>query len=288
MQTESTVLGPSGEPAEGQRFAFGRNWQAFLETVDEERIHEAERSLAEMLGATGLQEKSFLDVGTGSGLFSLAALRLGARRVHSFDFDRASVACAEELRRRFLPQAAHWTIDHGDVLDRNYLASLGSWDIVYSWGVLHHTGSLWRAMTNVTESVGDGGSLFLAIYNDQGFRSRVWRRVKYRFNALPRELRTPYAVAVMLPRELLSASAHVVAGRPRDYVRTWTDYKQSRGMSRWHDLIDWVGGYPFEVAKPEEVFNFLRGRGFELEKLVTCGGRLGCNQYVFSPDLAPR
>lgn len=281
METESTIVDASVEPSERKRFAFGANWQAFLRTVDEQRIREAERSLNEMLGASALQQRSFLDVGAGSGLFSLAAMRLGAHRVHSFDLDRASVACAQELRRRFLPDDVHWTIEQGNVLDRSYLRSLGSWDIVYSWGVLHHTGSLWRAMANVTECVGDGGSLFVAIYNDQGFRSRVWRRVKHRFNTLPKALQTPYAVAVMLPREVLSAGAHVVVGRPKDYIRTWTDYKLSRGMSRWHDLIDWVGGYPFEVAKPEEVCHFLHHRGFELENLMTTAGRSGCNQYVF-------
>jgi hypothetical protein len=52
-------------------------------------------------------------------------------------------------------------------------------------------------------------------------------------------------------------------------------------MSRWHDLVDWVGGYPFEVAKPETVFEFFRGRGFELEWMLTCAGKPGCNQFVF-------
>jgi hypothetical protein len=79
----------------------------------------------------------------------------------------------------------------------------------------------------------------------------------------------------------LAALKAVARGRPRDYVRGWTDYKSSRGMSRWHDLVDWVGGYPFEVARPEAVLDFVRERGFTLERLTTCGGKLGCNEYVF-------
>jgi hypothetical protein len=52
-------------------------------------------------------------------------------------------------------------------------------------------------------------------------------------------------------------------------------------MSRWHDLIDWVGGYPFEVASPEQIFDFCRERGLSLKRLKTCGGGSGCNQFVF-------
>jgi 2-polyprenyl-6-hydroxyphenyl methylase/3-demethylubiquinone-9 3-methyltransferase len=53
-------------------------------------------------------------------------------------------------------------------------------------------------------------------------------------------------------------------------------------MDRKHDLIDWVGGWPFEVSTPEEVFNFYRRRGFQLEALKTCAGGLGCNEFVFT------
>jgi 2-polyprenyl-3-methyl-5-hydroxy-6-metoxy-1,4-benzoquinol methylase len=126
--------------AAGERFEFGRNWRSFLEVVGEDRIRNAELSLREMLRRDRLDGLSVLDVGSGSGLFSLAAVRLGAARVHSFDFDPQSVACTLEMKRRFAPQATHWTVSRGSVLDREHLAGLGTWDLVYSWGVLHHTG----------------------------------------------------------------------------------------------------------------------------------------------------
>ncbi|HYY59119.1 MAG TPA: class I SAM-dependent methyltransferase, partial [Pyrinomonadaceae bacterium] len=129
------------------RFEFGRNWRRFLSTLDEERILEAERSLRLMLEAETLDGKSFLDIGSGSGLFSLAARRLGAR-VHSFDYDAESVACAQELKQRFFAGDADWTIERGSVLDSDYVKRLGQFDIVYSWGVLHHTGAMWRALEN--------------------------------------------------------------------------------------------------------------------------------------------
>jgi 2-polyprenyl-6-hydroxyphenyl methylase/3-demethylubiquinone-9 3-methyltransferase len=269
------------EDQDSPRFEFGANWRRFLEVVDERRIAEAERSLSDMLAPDGVAGRSMLDIGCGSGLFSLAALRLGAERVHSFDFDPASVACTEEMRRRFAPGTAErWTIEAGSALDAGYLERLGRFDIVYSWGVLHHTGDMWRAIDNAAAAVAADGRLFISIYNDQGGRSRMWRGVKRTYNRLPERARTPYAVAIMAPRELASAAKLAVRGRPLDYVRHWTGYRRSRGMSRWHDLIDWVGGYPFEVAKPEAVFDHLRERGFALERLITCGGGLGCNQFV--------
>ena len=145
---------PDPASAAGPRFEFGKNWQRFLNTLDERRIAEAERSLREMLDVTDLAGKSFLDVGSGSGLFSLAARRLGAR-VCSFDLDPHSVACTAHaqgavFRRR--PAMEHL---RGSVLDRSFLDQLGTFDVVYAWGVLHHTGAMWQAIGNVLDRVGD-------------------------------------------------------------------------------------------------------------------------------------
>jgi 2-polyprenyl-3-methyl-5-hydroxy-6-metoxy-1,4-benzoquinol methylase len=277
------LVSPSPVLANGNsaRFEFGDNWRSFLDVLDENRVQEASKSLRRLLGTNRLDGKRFLDVGCGSGLFSLAAARLGAEHVHSFDVDPASVECARELQRRWLPSATHWQIERGDILATDYVSALGKFDVVYSWGVLHHTGDMWAALGNVEQLVAADGFLCIAIYNDQGLRSRLWRRIKHRYNALPRSARTPYAVAVMLPRETAAALIATVRLKPQRYVESWMTYGKHRGMSRWHDLVDWVGGYPFEVAKPEEIFRFFRGRGFVLQELVTCGGGLGNNQFVF-------
>ena len=267
------------ELAQSERFGFGENWRAFLSTLDDERIAEAERSLRDSLGRASLEGLRFLDIGSGSGLLSLAARRLGAT-VHSFDFDTNSVGCTQELRSRCFPDDAQWVVEQGSVLDQDYLATLGRFDVVYSWGVLHHTGSMWEALANVPPLVAPGGLLFISIYNDQGGVSRVWRRLKKAYNWLPRYLRPIYTLAVMGPREALNFLVCVVRGDPGRYVDGWRNYKRARGMSRWHDIVDWIGGYPFEVAKPEEVFAFYRARGFNLVRLSTAGGGLGCNEYV--------
>lgn len=270
------------EVGRGERFEFGENWQRFLSVLDDDRIAEAELSLRDMLGVETLAGRTFLDIGSGSGLFSLAARRLGAERVHSFDFDPASVACTRELHRRYRPDDAGWTVEQGSVLDEAYVSALGSWDIVYSWGVLHHTGSMWPAIEIAQARVAPGGRLFVSIYNDQGVKSILWRAVKRTYNRLPEGVRMPFVALVMGPREMLAFGLAAARGKPWNYIRSWTEYKRSRGMSRWHDIVDWIGGYPFEVAKPEQVFEFLQSRGFQLERLFTCAGGLGCNQYVFS------
>jgi SAM-dependent methyltransferase len=269
-------------PAEDpDRFEFGENWARFLAVLNDDRIAEAEKSIRDVLEVDRLDGKSFLDVGSGSGLSSLAAMRLEAERVHSFDFDRASVACTRELKRRFFPTAGSWSIEYGDAVDPSYTERLGSFDIVCAWGVLHHTGEMWRALDNVGRRVRPGGRLWISIYNDQGFRSRAWRGVKRTYNRLPPWARLPYVILVGLPMELRFFAGSLVVGRPRRYLESWTGSRE-RGMSRWHDLVDWVGGYPFEVAKPEQIFEFFKERGFVLEKLLTVGGGLGCNQFVFS------
>lgn len=275
----------SREVARGARFEFGANWSLFLEVLTEERIKMAEDSLRFMLDADDLRGKRFLDIGSGSGLFSLAARRLGAI-VHSFDFDPQSVACTEELKRRYFPADSSWVVEQASVLDKEYLNKLGQWDIVYSWGVLHHTGAMWQALDNVTGRVGDKGKLFIAIYNSQPVMSSVWLYVKRAYNALPRGLRWLVLLAALIrlwgPRTVYD----LLRGKP---FHTWRHYAEHsmRGMSAWRDVVDWIGGYPFEVARPEEIFRFYRDRGFALRQLTTCGGGLGCNQFVFDRGSAP-
>lgn len=273
------------EIASGQRFEFGKNWAAFLQVLDEDRIQTAVRALQDMLGVSDLRGKSFLDIGSGSGLSSLAARRLGAR-VHSFDYDPMSEACTRELKRRYFNDDPKWTVEPGSVLDPGYLAQLGTFDIVYSWGVLHHTGGMWDALANVAPLVADDGVLFIALYNDQGTASRRWLAVKRLYNRLPGPLRPLLSSAVCCQLWWRRVIKDFFRGQP---FHSWREVKKSRGMSAWTDVVDWVGGYPFEVSKPEQIFDFYRDRGFQLARLKTEGGSLGCNEFVFlKTNLLPR
>lgn len=259
--------------AERRRFAFGKNWSRFLSLVDDARIADAEASLKTMLGVESLAGKRFLDAGSGSGLFSLAARRLGAV-VHSFDFDPVSVACTSEIKRRYADSDDAWRIEEGSVLQKEYLVSLGQFDVVYSWGVLHHTGAMWRGLENVAAQVAIGGHLFIALYNDQGTTSRYWHAIKRWYVRWPM-LRPAFVGVHLLYPFLPSLALRSITGRRGE----------PRGMSFWRDVIDWVGGLPFEVAAPGAVLEYCQARGFRLTRLVTTN-RHGCNEFVFLRDVS--
>ena|ERR1700693_1548632 len=263
------------------RFAFGANWSRFLDGLDDEAITHATESLSTWLGDPSGQ--AFLDVGCGSGLFSLAARRLGARVV-SFDLDPLSVRCGERLRDCEYPNDENWKLCIGSALDSEFMESLGQFDIVYAWGVLHHTGAMWRALELTSRRVAPGGRLLVSLYNDQGRASKYWRAIKRAYNQLPSRLR-PVLVGLVWARWLPSlALADLLKGQSP--LGRYREYGQGRGMSPWTDWIDWIGGYPFEVATPGEVFRFLRDRGFTLADMRTSPG-LGCNEYLFAQDEAP-
>ncbi len=261
------------------RFEFGKNWASFLSKLSQVRILQAEESIRRYTGEPTLKGKRVLDIGSGSGLFSLAARRLGAK-VYSFDYDPNSVECARELKRRYFDNDPDWEISQGSILDQDFVGRLGTFDLVYSWGVLHHTGEMHKAFEYAARCVSKDGLLYIAIYNDQGVPSKFWWLVKKTYVSSPAPVQFLLAAIFWFYFELRAFVVRILTLRNPLPFKRWRELTEARGMSVWHDLVDWVGGFPFEVAKPEEVFSFFKARGFALEKLTTQGGGHGCCEYV--------
>lgn len=266
-----------------KRFEFGKNWVTFLSKLTDQRIRIAEDSLCEMLDIGELSGKRFLDIGCGSGLSSLAAKNKGAK-VTSFDYDESSVWCTTELKRKYYPDSDAWDVCQGSALDRDFLSSLGKHDIVYSWGVLHHTGRMWVAIDNSLSLVDDDGIFFIAIYNDQGFKSHSWWVLKNVYNKLPRLLRKPFAFTLGFSIQFLALIKYIIKLKPMVIIKPLFNYKQSRGMSLLTDMIDWYGGFPYEFAKYEYLIDYIENKGFKLVKGKEALS-LGCHELVFSKNI---
>jgi len=260
-------------------FSFGRNWQEFLDHyLTPEREKTAVESIQKFLEKDDLRGLTFLDIGCGSGLFSLAAFRLGAQRIASFDVDPFSVRCCERLRER-AGNPPHWEVANGSVLDEAFMARVAPADIVYAWGSLHHTGKMWQAIRNAAGRVAPRGLFYLSIYNRVEGRgsSEFWMKVKKLYNRAPVPGKRLMEGAYSLRYDIVP---HLMRFRnPLAYMRNYG--RRGRGMNYWTDIRDWLGGYPYEYASTHEIFRFCRRElGLELVNLQSTN-TLGVNEFLF-------
>lgn len=262
----------------GRRFEFGENWRSFLNRLDAHRIGEAEKSLQWLLGCKRLDGKRFLDVGSGSGLSSLVARRLGADVV-SFDYDSQSVKCTAMLRDRFFPNDLHWRIEGGSILDPEFLHNLGHFDVVYSWGVLHHTGAMRDAIGNAAQLVAPGGVLALALYRKTAL-CWFWTLEKHWYCRAPESAQAgARSLYINMLRAAFSAAR-------RDFAAYVSNYSDNRGMDFVHDVHDWLGGYPYESIGPVHLDKLLMKCGFQKIRAKIRRASIGvfgsgCNEYVY-------
>ena len=246
-------------------FSFGQNWLDYLDSAGEEQFEAARMALTRLLQTDTLEGKSFLDIGCGSGIHTLAALHLGARHVTGVDVDPNSVQASTKTRDRF--ELSNWDIHHGSILDDGFVDSLPQADIVYSWGVLHHTGNMWQAIGNARRLVAPGGRFVIAIYNAHR-TSDFWLRFKRAYNRAGPLLQKAMVWSLVLPRipVRMLKGKHPTADR--------------RGMNIYHDAIDWAGGLPYEFATFEEIVQHCEAHGFNLV-YSTRTTSIGCHEFVF-------
>ncbi len=267
------------------KFKFGKNWNDFIaKYLNDDRVVKAIESLQKFTGLNDFKDKTFVDIGCGSGLFSLAAYRLGAKKIISLDVDEDSVACCKILRKKE-ENITHWQVVTGDALNKEEIISLGKFDIVYSWGVLHHTGNMWSAISNVSELVKKKGIFYLAIYNKadgisihpdgRPGSSKFWYSFKKWF--VKRTDKTQNIITNIVAG--LQIVSYIIRLK-NPYKEIEKHSEDFRGMSWLIDIKDWLGGYPYEYASVTEIFLFMKEKGFVLENLDNNNG-LRNNDFIF-------
>lgn len=239
------------------RFEFGKNWKSFSRLIDDEAIRAAEDRMASLLGTRDLSGRTFLDIGCGSGLHALVALRFGAKEIVAIDADPDSVSTARALLERSW-QGLNKSVRDVSVFDLDK-EGFGEFDIVYSWGVLHHTGNMNRAIEMAARHVKPAGLFAVALYGKTPY-CRLWKRIKrWYVNASPAQQARAERIYIRLFGWYLllrgkRLSAHIA------------NYNRKRGMDFHHDVRDWIGGYPYESITPAELARLLEPLKFEQVK----------------------
>jgi SAM-dependent methyltransferase len=250
-------------------FNFGVNWQLFSQSsLDSCKFEDAFNSLDKLIGHDKIKGRSFLDIGCGSGIFAIAASLAEAGKVTGIDISEESIAASIDNKKRFAVQKS---IDffHKSIFDET-ISQLGKFDIVYSWGVLHHTGNMWKAIDIASQLALPNGLFVIAIYN-RHWSCWGWKQIKRFYNFAP----------AIIQRLMIWIFYVIIAAAKMIVTRKNPFKKQRRGMSFYYDVIDWVGGYPYEYASEAEVIGYVEKRGFKCIKCVKPVVPTGCNEFVF-------
>jgi hypothetical protein len=261
------------------QFDFGENWADFSRNaLNPAKICQARADFQKLHQDIPLAGRSFLDIGFGQGLSLLSAASSGARCL-GIDINPRCLQVLDENRKAFFPEVADTSIARiqGSILDPESMQKLrshpiakdGRFDVVHSWGVLHHSGSMQQAIQNSANLVSSQGYLVLAIYQTH-WSSPVWKLIKYLYNRSP-VIGRRLLISVFYP--IIYFAKRIITGKnPKD---------KSRGMDFYFDVVDWVGGHPYEYASRAEVTRDLKELGFDLIRFYPPDTPIGCMEFVF-------
>jgi len=258
-----------------EAFDFGSNWKYYsAAALTTSRVEGAREAFCGLTFGIELKSRSFLDVGFGQGLTALCAADAGAA-VCCLD---VNPRCAEalELTSQFFPPEAKEKLNLivGSILSSSDVRQLreksgSGYDVVHSWGALHHTGDMQQAFANCAGLVKPGGQLIVAIYN-RHWSSPLWEHIKHFYCRLP-HIGQKTMIGLFVPVIYL-AKLLVTRRNPLE---------KDRGMDFLIDIVDWVGGYPYEYASIDDVRGLGMANGLDLLRIIPAEVPTGCNEFIF-------
>ena len=268
------------EIAKGLRFKFGENWQDFSNNLSDSMIKDAILCTKKSLNDAGVEirGKTVIDIGCGSGLFSLAALDLGAKFITSFDYDPSSVECTRKLLQSKNFSNNDFEVLEGSILDDEFISRLSKYDLVYSWGVLHHTGNLKKALKNSCNLTKKNGIIFIALYQ-KTFLDPIWKIEKRFYSSSSKRIQ------IIIDRMFIFLIRITYILKRKSFKNFVKNYSNNRGMNYYRDISDWLGGYPYEGITVEECIKFFSRIGFQ-KLLINKRGKFFAkvssnNEYIF-------